>query len=999
MRFYADLHIHSKYSRATSRDCDLENLSYWGQKKGITVIGTGDFTHPAWIQEIKDKLVPAEPGFFKLRSEIEKKVKNRLPPICQSQTRFMLSVEISTIYKKGDKVRKIHHLVYAPSIEKAEAINRKLEKIGNIRSDGRPILGLDSRHLLEIVLDAGEGCFLIPAHIWTPWFSVFGSKSGFDSILECYDDLAGEVFALETGLSSDPEMNWKISQLDRFRLVSNSDAHSPPKLGREANLFETELSYFALKKALETGKGYAGTVEFFPEEGKYHMDGHRNCGVCLHPKESKKHKGLCPKCGKPLTLGVMYRVEELADRHTCEKPKGAAGFKSLVPLPEIISEISQCGVASQKVTQNYENILNGLGNELGILSDLPIEHIQKSGSSLVAEAIRRMRKGEVIRQAGYDGEYGVIKLFKENELKSNEMIGVLFDLPSLQDSEGAEAISAETQSQKLLRRRSASPGNDKQGLRPHSVRLRYDVLKNNLPDSHQQKAIEMVHGPLLIMAGPGTGKTKVLTHRVAHLIQKQGADPASCLTITFTRRAAEEMRKRLSELVPDHFEKIPVMTFHALGLQILKENRVAAGLPRGFQVVEEVVYEKSRNKEGLLRHDDLIRIPSELFEEDPGLVALYQQKFAWVSIDEYQDMDAAQYRFIRHLVPQNGNICVIGDPDQAIYGFRGADVSFFLQFQKDHPKAKMIQLSKSYRSVKSILSASAQMIAPSSLVPDRQIEALLEDNGKVTIHQAASDRAEAQYIVENIEKMIGGTSFLSMDTNRSDGNSDRNYSFSDFAILYRAQGVADTLEDAMRRSGIPYRRFAHTSLSEHADVKPILKKFDSVKKKNTVLKALQDVVEKVPDDNSALKKLFELAEKAGDDSAQFLTEVHLCREFDAWDERADRVSLMTLHASKGLEFPVVFIMGCEDGILPWAWTKKQDKNQTDEERRLFFVGMTRAKRELFLTHAKKRLWRGKLQEQNVSPFLQNIEEKLLERSRDKNRTRKIPPKDLQLKFF
>src|SRR5262245_11703491 len=249
MPFYADLHIHSKYSRATSKDCDLENLAYWGRKKGITVIGTGDFTHPAWMGELKEKLIPAEPGLFRLREEIEREVFSRLPSSCQGKTRFMLSVEISTIYKKGEKTRKIHHLVYAPTMEQAEKINRRLEKIGNIRSDGRPILGLDSRHLLEIVLEAGEGCYLVPAHIWTPWFAVLGSHSGFDTVAECYGDLADYVFAVETGLSSDPEMNWRISHLDRYRLISNSDAHSPEKLGREACVFQTGMDYFAMKQA------------------------------------------------------------------------------------------------------------------------------------------------------------------------------------------------------------------------------------------------------------------------------------------------------------------------------------------------------------------------------------------------------------------------------------------------------------------------------------------------------------------------------------------------------------------------------------------------------------------------------------------------------------------------------------------------------------------------------------------------------------------------------
>ena len=418
MRFYADLHVHSKYSRATSKDCDLEHLSLWGRKKGVTVIGTGDFTHPAWFSEIKEKLVPAEPGLFRLRGDIDKEVTGKLPGSCHGVTRFKLSVEISTIYKKGDKTRKIHHLIYAPTLAQAEFINRKLDRIGNIKSDGRPILGLDSRHLLEIVLEAGEGCYLVPAHIWTPWFAVLGSKSGFDSISECYGDLAEHIFAVETGLSSDPEMNRRVSELDRYRLVSNSDAHSPAKLGREACIFTTDLDYFSMRSALETGNGYGGTAEFFPEEGKYYLDGHRNCNIRLSPEESRKLNSICPVCNKPLTLGVMHRIQELADRTAEETPETTEPFVSLVPLPEMISELEGVGPNSKKVAKEYEQLLYNLGAELSILNDIPLEDIQNhSGFPLISEAIARMRKGDVIREAGYDGEYGRIRLFHEDDLR------------------------------------------------------------------------------------------------------------------------------------------------------------------------------------------------------------------------------------------------------------------------------------------------------------------------------------------------------------------------------------------------------------------------------------------------------------------------------------------------------------------------------------------------------------------------------------------------------
>jgi DNA helicase-2/ATP-dependent DNA helicase PcrA len=417
MTFFADLHIHSKYSRATARNCDLEHLALWAQKKGIAVVATGDFTHPAWAAEIEDKLVPDERGLFALRPDIEAKVREQVPPACQGKVRFVLSVEISTIYKKGDRTRKVHHVLFAPGLEAAKRISRALAKIGNIRSDGRPILGLDSRNLLEIVLASDPAAFLIPAHIWTPWFSALGSKSGFDSIAECYGDLAEHIFAVETGLSSDPAMNWQVSSLDRYRLVSNSDAHSPQKLGREATIFDTQLDYHAIRRALAEGTGYVGTVEFFPEEGKYHADGHRKCEQRLSPLETQKRGGLCPGCGKPVTVGVLNRVQELTDRAEGAAPPPTAGrVTSLIPLAEIVSELKGRGPATKGVQSEYEALLANLGPELPLLSKIPVEEIRTKNSELLAEAIVRLREGRVIREAGYDGEFGVIRLFTKEEL-------------------------------------------------------------------------------------------------------------------------------------------------------------------------------------------------------------------------------------------------------------------------------------------------------------------------------------------------------------------------------------------------------------------------------------------------------------------------------------------------------------------------------------------------------------------------------------------------------
>ena len=414
--FHADLHIHSRFSRACSKDCDIEHLSWWALRKGLRVLGTGDFTHPGWAAELKETLIPAEPGLFRIRPELEKRLLRDTPASCAGPIRFMLSVEISTIYRRDERTRKVHHLLYAPSFEAADRITAALAKIGNLASDGRPILGLDSRDLLDITLSADPGCFLVPAHVWTPWFAVLGSKSGFDAVQDCYADLAGHIFAVETGLSSDPPMNWACSSLDQYRLVSNSDAHSPPMLGREATVFDTELDYFSMAAALRTGNGLQGTIEFFPEEGKYHLDGHRRCGVRVAPEQTRELDAICPQCGKPLTVGVLHRIAELADRPAGFRPPGAAGFTSLVQLPEIVGEMLATGPKSKKVVGEVGRLVAALGPELSILLQTPLEDLRRAGGSLLSEGIARLRRGEVIRDAGYDGEYGTIRLFQPGEL-------------------------------------------------------------------------------------------------------------------------------------------------------------------------------------------------------------------------------------------------------------------------------------------------------------------------------------------------------------------------------------------------------------------------------------------------------------------------------------------------------------------------------------------------------------------------------------------------------
>ncbi|MCM8789846.1 MAG: endonuclease Q family protein [Candidatus Omnitrophica bacterium] len=405
MEFIADFHIHSKYSRATSRDMDIRHLAEWAKLKGITLMGTGDFTHHLWLEELKHHLEDLGNGLFKYQDIY-----------------FILTTEISSIYSKRGKTYRIHNIVFSPSFKTTDKINEALARYGNLASDGRPILGLDAAEIARIIFGIDEDCIIVPGHIWTPWFSLFGSMSGFDRIQDCFEEQTPKIFALETGLSSDPQMNWRLSTLDKYSLISNSDSHSPAKIGREANVFNCELDYKTIREILKSKdkKRFLYTIEFFPEEGKYHFDGHRLCGVRWSPRETKQNNGKCPKCGKSVTVGVMNRVEQLADRREGFVPDNAIPFKNLIPLDEIIAEAKGIGKDSAAVEKEYRSAVAKFGTEFEILLRASEEDLRRNLPPKVAEGIMRVRNGKVNIKAGYDGEYGIISIFGEDEKQDNK---------------------------------------------------------------------------------------------------------------------------------------------------------------------------------------------------------------------------------------------------------------------------------------------------------------------------------------------------------------------------------------------------------------------------------------------------------------------------------------------------------------------------------------------------------------------------------------------------
>ncbi len=1057
-QYLADLHIHSRYSRATSKGLTPRNIAAWAEIKGLHVVGTGDFTHPGWLGELEESLEPDGKGLFRLRETKGLDAETPWPEFpFRGKTRFILSAEISSIYKRGGKVRKIHNLVYAPSLEAARKLNAKLARVGNLESDGRPILGLDSRLLLEMVLETDPLMYLVPAHIWTPWFSLFGSKSGFDAIEDCFGDLASEIFALETGLSSDPDMNWMLSALDRFRLVSNSDAHSGEKLGREANLFSGDPSYEGMYRALRgegLGPKFLGTLEFFPEEGKYHLDGHRKCGVVMEPAEAKARKGRCPVCGKPMTLGVLHRVMELADREYPEQPANRPGFSSLIPLNELFSEILGVGPKTKKVRTRLSQFYKVFGSELAVLRRVPAEDLARV-DTIAAEAISRMRRGRVLREPGFDGQYGRIHVFTPEERREFQGGGTLVAMPAKKpDRRAAPAPASPVDAPAPPEPETADP----HGLNPE-----------------QRGAVETDAPHALILAGPGTGKTHTLIAGIRALLDK-GTPPENILALTFTRRAAEELRERLAADRPDDAAVPRADTLHAVAYAFWTEsdgepptlmsentakrlfaevNPELAGsrLKAAWQALQ-TAREALRFDKGDITKADApqARIPFTAADDpehrhsfaapDPDSpdapkledcaeryalqkaswnlvdytdllefwlekirVGSFKSPFTHILVDEVQDLSPLQAMVIRAMAGENdAAVFAIGDPNQSIYAFRGAMAHADEALKRHWPDLRIIGLRENYRSAQSILDLASGLFPKG---PRLTAKTVRNDPafGDIQFFSAPSANREISWMGERIRALLGGTSLtLAKDLGAE------TLSPGDIAVLVRFRGLAGPIKRGLERVGVPCSvpaaeaYFAEPRVSAILDAAARLLGMAGHEETREPITCPEVVLAAGPLALSAhlgdappfdrlfwqgpdFKKLVRAHDEHGG-WAGLLSHINTLNELELVHSQAEHVRIMTLHAAKGLEFEAVFLPALEDGVLPFSGTdfllgkaSGNDSNYNeDEERRLFYVGLTRAKSRLFLSCAAKRELFGRLLMLKKTRFLRELDMKDVRRS-------------------
>jgi uncharacterized protein (TIGR00375 family) len=1096
MSFIADFHIHSHYSRATSKDCKPEMLDFWARQKGIDVQGTGDFTHPAWRQELEEKLVMDGDGMYVLKEKFLNKSSPR-----DRTVRFIVSGEISSIYKKNGKTRKVHNLILLPDLLAARSLSKRLEAIGNLHSDGRPILGLDSRILLEMTLDVCPKALFIPAHIWTPHFSVFGSNSGFDRIEECFEDLTAGIFALETGLSSDPPMNWRLSCLDRFALVSNSDAHSPGNLAREANIFDTDPSYEAIYAALQKNdrKAFLGTIEFFPEEGKYHFDGHRDCKIQWEPARTIAASGICPVCGKKLTIGVLHRVEELADRDEHFTPPGARGFERIVPLAQVIGSSIGTSAKSVKAIAVYSHLVGELGPELFVLREASLRDIKAAAGELIAEGVRRMRAGELRISAGYDGEYGVVALFSEQErtayLGQSDLFGI-----------GPKGLGKKNTARAARQRRSIKKNeeNTKENEPPGKKGAPFGL------NDCQWEAVASSDRAVMVIAGPGTGKTRTLVSRAAYLVKEKGLDPAAITAITFTNKAAFEMRQRLHAM----FDKRTAMaltigTFHGVCLELLRNSQspmkafvadqatarallaealgktgsrvsVAEALRRislakskggaGIEALDGDIkaifseYQRLLGRLSALDFDDILFLTLEKLRKEPAFISQSSKRMKHLLVDEFQDINEIQYSLIKQWGSAADSLFVIGDPHQSIYGFRGASPGYFEAFEREFNGAGRIALSRNYRSPPSVAAAAWSLISRGMAV--KEVPAVPEGpdlkGGRVRLVETRDEFYEALFVAKEINRMMGGVDMLDTQAYGAAGTR----SFSDFAVLYRTHRQAGILEECFVKEGIQYKVAGRGELLDDKEVRlavaffkfimdpfdicslaqclgglgvgnvyAILDKYAGSSREVSALQTIgqghdvhflvREAVNRLTEQAEEYAKRIEkerpaailsdwmIARGVGNEHPAFLA-VHIAEMHDTMHSFLyaltmgrdadvvrngsknifpDAVTLTTLHAAKGLEFPVVFLCGVNDGLIPLR-SRHDEEIDLEEERRLFYVGLTRTREELICTMTRRRAFRGASGPALPSGFIKDLGEKNI--SREKYRPE---PEARQLSFL
>ncbi len=1099
--YIADLHIHSRYSRATSKDCTPEHLDLWARRKGIHIVGTGDFTHPAWREELTEKLEPAEEGLYVLKEEY--RIKDSEVP-GEMTPRFVITGEISSIYKKNGKVRKVHSLILLPGLEDAEKISAKLEQIGNIHSDGRPILGLDCHDLLEIILELCPSAVYVPAHIWTPHFSLFGAFSGFDTVEECFEDLTPYIHAMETGLSSDPPMNWRVSALDRFQLISNSDAHSPAKLGREANLFDIPMSYDALADAIQTGKGLDGTIEFFPEEGKYHMDGHRKCNLCLTPSETLKYNGKCPECGRKITIGVSHRVEEVADREEGYVRENAKRFESIVPLPEVIGASIGASSTSKKVDREYRRLLAELGPEFEILRNLPLEEIRRAAGTRIAEGIERLRNGQVERIPGFDGEYGVIRLFSAEELNNTEGQMNFFDMLGVPETETIPS------------NREKDPDRDRTGKTKASLEAAQEIPEDApTPDTEDARTLKQVNAAILkredaltlkpaapvlnpeqayavrctspriaVKAGPGTGKTKTLVSRLRYLMEYRKVKPSDITAVTFTNQAAAGMRERIERETgkKQAARSMQIGTFHAICLDFLREqgedpllmtdeeqsrlaeetiveSGISINAKRFLEIVsrckskteaerseidemlsEEQIpekewqtawdlYEKKKEEKNLWDFDDLL-LRTVRRIENGETASGWEKRFRYLLVDEFQDIDPVQFRLVKLWSSAGRELFVIGDPDQSIYGFRGADAKCFDKLKKEYSDLETVTLRENYRSSPQILKAATAVISqeensagedpgespqgePLCEAPrssgQRALHPNRPDNVPVKLVRAGSPMGEAVFIAKEINRLVGGIGMLEAHENAWERDGRRVRGFDEISILCRTHHQAELVEKCLKKESIPYIVAGREDFLKESTVQDSLcffryledpedmetmksaaeqlwklewnemagevirsaaEKFRPLYQKKKPQKFIEQWMEEMGlAKDPAMQKLLQMT-VFYKNMPEFMNAISLGVESDlrrcgTKKYTADAVTIMTLHGSKGLEFPVVFIYGADQGSIPLE--SEKHPCEIEEERRLLYVGMTRAKEELLLTASGE-----------VSEFLEKLPDGVLE---------------------